>query len=285
MTAWLIQLLNGLSFGMVLFLLSAGLSLIYGLMRIVNLSHGTFYILGGYIALSVLQATGSFALALAVAGLAVALFGAVMERLFLRRFHLQELPQVLMTFGFLFAVGDFSVWLWGADPQIVPIPHFLTGSIPLGDGRYPLHRLALIAVGLAVGAGLWWFHHRTRIGAMIRAAVDDEETARAVGINVSLLFSGVFALGAFLAALAGVLGGTVTGLYPGADFDVLLLAFVVVVIGGLGSLEGAFIGALAIGLIDTFGRAFFPQFALFTIFAPMALILCVRPRGLFGSEI
>lgn len=281
---WVIQVLNGVSFGMVLFLLAAGLSLIYGLMKILNLTHGSFYLVGGYVGLSVMRLTGSFVLALVVAALLIALIGAAIERFFLRRFHLDELPQALLTFGFLFIFADLSLWIWGGDPIMLTMPAIFQRSIPMGYYAFPVYRLFLIAVGLAVAGGLWWFEARTRLGTMLRAGVDDAEIARALGINVSLLFTLVFALGAALAALGGVLAGPVLSLYPGADFDTLLLAFVVVIVGGLGSLGGALAGSLLVGILDDFGKVFFPQFALFTVFVPMAVILVVRPTGLFGRR-
>lgn len=284
MTLWAVHTLNGISFGVLLFLLAAGLSLIYGLMKILNLTHGSYYLLGGYLGLTVIRMTGSFVLAVVVATLAVALIGALMERFFLRRFHLQELPQTLLTFGFLFIFADLALWIWGGNPQTLPKPVAFAHSVQIGDIVYPSYRLFLIAVGLLVGAALWWFQEGTRVGAMLRAGVDDEEIARGLGINVSLLFTLVFALGAFLAALGGVLGGPIIGVYPGADFEVLLLAFVVVIIGGLGSLKGAFVGGLLVGLMDNFGKAFFPEFALFTVYVPMAVILALRPTGIFGRE-
>jgi branched-chain amino acid transport system permease protein len=284
MTVWAVHTLNGISFGMLLFLLAAGLSLIYGLMKILNLTHGSYYLLAGYIGLAVIKWTGSFLLAVVAATLIVTLIGAAMERLFLRRFHLDELAQTLLTFGFLFIFADLALWLWGGNPQTLPRPAWLVGSIELGDRLYPIYRLFLIVAGLAVGAALWWFQEGTRVGAMLRAGVDDEEIARGLGINVSLLFTAIFALGAFLAALGGVLGGPLLGVYPGADFEVLLLAFVVVIVGGLGSLKGALVGGLLVGLLDNFGKAFFPEFAMFTIFVPMAVILAIRPTGLFGRE-
>jgi branched-chain amino acid transport system permease protein len=284
MTVWAIHTLNGISFGMLLFLLAAGLSLIFGLMKILNLTHGSYYLLAGYFGLTVIRATGSFVLAVVVATVAVTIIGAVMERFFLRRFHLDELAQTLLTFGFLFVFADLALWIWGGNPQTLPKPAWLSGSIALGDRVYPTYRLFLIAFGLAVGGALWWFQERTRVGAMLRAGVDDQEIARGLGINVSLLFTLIFALGAFLAALGGVLGGPLIGVFPGADFEVLLLAFVVVIVGGLGSLKGALVGGLLVGLLDNFGKAFFPELAMFTIFAPMAAILAIRPTGLFGRE-
>jgi branched-chain amino acid transport system permease protein len=284
MTFWVVQALNGISFGMLLFLLAAGLSLIYGLMKVLNLTHGSFYLLGGYIGLAVIHGTGSFILATLAGSLAIAVVGVVMERFFLRRFHLQELPQALVTFGFLFIFSDLATVIWGGNPETIPKPAMLQSSVQLGGFYYPSYRLFIIGFGLVIAALLWWLQDGTRIGGMVRASVDDEEVARALGINVSLLFTLVFALGAFLAALGGVMGGPIVGVYPGADFEVLLLGFVVVIIGGLGSLKGALVGGLVVGLLDNFGKVFFPELALFTIFAPMALILAARPSGLFGRE-
>ncbi|MCX7311191.1 MAG: branched-chain amino acid ABC transporter permease [Alphaproteobacteria bacterium] len=284
MMFWVIQTLNGISFGMLLFLLASGLSLIYGLMKILNLTHGSFYLLGGYIGLAVVHLTGSLLLAVLVGSLSIALLGALMERFLLRRFHLQELPQTLLTFGFLFIFSDLAIVIWGGNPQTMPKPAMFSESVQFGAFFYPSYRLFIIGFGFAIAGLLWWMQEGTRVGAMLRAGVDDEETARALGINVSLLFTMVFALGAFLAALGGVMGGPIMGVYPGADFEVMLLGFVVVIIGGLGSLKGALAGGLIVGLLDNFGKVFFPEFALFTIFAPMALILAVRPAGLFGRE-
>jgi branched-chain amino acid transport system permease protein len=284
MTFWVVQALNGISFGMLLFLLAAGLSLIYGLMKVLNLTHGSFYLLGGYIGLAVVHSTGSFILAVLAGSLAIAAVGVVMERFFLRRFHLQELPQALLTFGFLFIFSDLATVIWGGNPETIPKPAMFQSSVQLGGFYYPSYRLFIIGFGLVIAAALWWLQDGTRIGGMVRASVDDEEVARALGINVSLLFTLVFALGAFLAALGGVMGGPIVGVYPGADFEVLLLGFVVVIIGGLGSLKGALVGGLIVGLLDNFGKVFFPELALFTIFAPMALILAARPAGLFGRE-
>jgi len=285
MTFWAFQVLNGVSFGMLLFLLAAGLSLIYGVMRILNLAHGSYYVLGAYVALSVVRATESLLLAAAAGTAVVTAVGIFMERVLLRRLPRgEELPQALLTFGILLIVGDVSLWIWGGTPQTLPRPEILSQSVRLGPIVFPSYRLFVIGAGLAAGIGLWALQERTRLGAMVRAAIDDAEIARATGIDVSRLSTAVFALGAALAALGGIIGGPLLGVYPGADFEILLLAFVVVIIGGLGSLKGAFVGALLVGLLDNFGKALFPEFALFTIFAPMALILAVRPTGLFGAR-
>ena len=284
MTFWAIQTLNGVSFGMLLFLLAAGLSLIFGLMRILNLAHGSYYLLGAYVALSVIGVTGSFVTGAAAGMAVVSVLGVAMERVFLRRLPREELPQALLTFGFLLIVGDLSLAYWGGGPQTLPKPEFLEAPLRFGPLTFPSYRLFVIGVGAIVGLALWFLQERTRLGAMLRAAIDDAEIARATGIDVSRLSTGVFAFGAALAALGGIIAGPLLGVYPGADFEILLLAFVVVIVGGLGSLKGAFFGGLLVGLLDNFGKALFPQLAMFTIFAPMAIILAVRPSGLFGSR-
>jgi branched-chain amino acid transport system permease protein len=282
MNFWVIQTLNGISFGVLLFLLAAGLSLIFGVMRVLNLAHGSYYLLAGYLAITVSALTGSFVLALLAATAGVAVVAALMERWFLRRLYGDELRQALLTFGFLFVLGDVALWVWGGAPQTVPKPEAFEASLRLGSLVFPSYRLFVIGVGVVVGGALYWLQERTTLGAMIRAGVDDAEMATGIGINASRLFTLVYALGGALAAVGGVIGGVFVGVHPGADFEVLLLAFVVVIIGGLGSLKGAFVGALLVGLVDNFGKALFPEFALFTVFAPMAVILAIRPTGLFG---
>src|SRR5262245_17083801 len=252
-------------------------------MHIVNLAHGSYFMLGGYVGLSVVWRTGSFVAALACGALAVALIGIGMERLFLRRLPAtQTLGQVLMTIGFALIFQDVALLVWGGDPYTIPVPRPLTGSVRLGGLLFPTYRLFIVAVALAVGAALWLALEGTRTGALVRAAVDDAEMAQGVGINVPAVSLLVFALGAGLAALGGVIGGAFLGVYPGADFEVLPYAFVVVIVGGLGSLPGAMIGSLLVGLLDNFGKALFPALSYFTLFAPMAVILALRPTGLFG---
>jgi branched-chain amino acid transport system permease protein len=278
------QGLNGISFGLLLFLLASGLTLIFGLMRVANIAHGSYYLLGAYVGLSVMRWTHAFPLAVLAAGVAVAVIGVLMQWWFLARFHQQTLPQVLLTMGFAFIFSDQALLLWGGDPQSVPVPKVLSGTLLLGPVYFPAYRLFVIGVGVLVYVGLWVLIEKTRVGATVRAAVDDAEMARGLGINVWSVFSGVFALGAFLAAGGGVIGGAFLSIYPGADFDVLPLAFVVVIVGGLGSLKGALVGSLLVGLLDNFGKALFPELSYFTLFAPMALILAIRPTGLFGRE-
>jgi branched-chain amino acid transport system permease protein len=279
---WISQAFNGLSYGALLFLLASGLSLIFGVMRIVNLAHGSYFMLGGYVGLSIVWRTGSYVLALVGGALALAVVGIGMQRLFLSRLPGQTLGQVLMTIGFALIFQDVALLVWGGDPYTIPVPPALQGVIAMGGLRFPRYRIFIIVVAVVIGALLWLALDRTRTGAIIRAAVDDAEMAAGVGIRVPRVSLAVFALGAALAALGGVIGGGFLGVYPGADFEVLPYAFVVVIVGGLGSLPGAMVGSLLVGLLDNFGKALFPELSYFTLFAPMALILALRPTGLFG---
>lgn len=281
---WLIQSFNGISYGALLFLLASGLTLIFGVMRIVNLSHGAYFLLGGYIALSVITATGSWVLAVPVAALVVAVVGLIMERVFLRPLGFDPLRQVLLTVGFAFLFQQAALDIWGGDSLDITPPDLLRGSAVI-DGLYlPVYRIFMIGMAVVLGAILWLVMEKTRAGAMIRAAVDDSEMARGVGIDTSRVSMFIFALGAFLAALGGVIGGAFLGVYPGLDFEILPIAFAVVIIGGMGSLTGAAVGSLIVGLADNFGKAFFPEVSYFTLYAPMVLILAVKPTGLFGRE-
>ena len=279
---WVTQTFNGLSYGALLFLLASGLSLIFGVMRVVNLAHGSYFMLGGYVGLSVIWRTGSYVLALVAGALALAVVGIAMERMFLRRLAGQTLGQVLMTIGFALIFQDLALLIWGGDPYSIRPPSLLAGVVTAGPGRFPIYRIFIIVIAVAVGAALWLLLDRTRIGAMIRAAVDDPEMAQGIGIRVPRISLGIFALGAALAAFGGVVGAGFLGVYPGLDFEILPYAFVVVIVGGLGSLPGAMVGSLLVGLLDNFGKALFPELSYFTLFAPMALILALKPTGLFG---
>jgi len=281
---WVVQIFNGVSYGALLFLVGSGLSLIFGVMRIVNLSHGAYFLWGGYIALSVINATGSWALSLPVAALAVAVIGLTMERVFLRPLGFDPLRQVLLTVGFAFLFQQAALDIWGGNNMDINPPAALTQSIVVGGIYFPLYRAFMIAMALLIGIALWLALEKTRIGAAVRATVDDAQMARGVGIDTNRISMFIFALGAFLAALGGVIGGAFLGIYPGLDFEMLPLAFAVVIIGGMGSLGGAAIGALLVGLADNFGKALFPEVSYFTLYAPMVLILAVKPTGLFGRE-
>jgi branched-chain amino acid transport system permease protein len=281
---WLIQTFNGVSYGALLFLVGSGLSLIFGVMRIVNLAHGSYFLLGGYVALSVIWTTGSWLLAIPVAAVTVAFIGLVMERAFLRPLGFDPLRQVLLTVGFAFLFQQAALDIWSGNPFDIQPPAALTRSVVVGGLHLPLYRIFMIGVALAIGLTLWLVMEKTRMGAMVRATVDDAQMARGVGIDTSRVSMLIFSLGAFLAALGGVIGGAFLGVYPGLDFEMLPIAFAVVIIGGMGSLGGAAIGALIVGLADNFGKALFPEVSYFTLYAPMALILAVKPTGLFGRE-
>ncbi|HUI95033.1 MAG TPA: branched-chain amino acid ABC transporter permease [Xanthobacteraceae bacterium] len=281
---WLIQAFNGISYGALLFLVGSGLSLIFGVMRIVNLAHGSYFLLGGYVALTVIWTTGSWVLAIPVAALAIGGVGLVMERVFLRPLGFDPLRQVLLTVGFAFLFQQAALDIWTGNNFDIDPPELLTQSVQVGGLYLPLYRVFMIAIAAVIGLVLWLALEKTRIGAMVRATVDDAEMARGVGIDTSRISMFIFALGASLAALGGVIGGAFLGIYPGLDFEILPLAFAVVIIGGMGSLGGAAIGALLVGLADNFGKALFPEVSYFTLYAPMALILAVKPTGLFGRE-
>jgi branched-chain amino acid transport system permease protein len=281
---WLIQAFNGISYGALLFLVGSGLSLIFGVMRIVNLAHGSYFMLGGYVALTVIWTTGSWLLAIPVAACAIALLGLVMERVFLRPLGFDPLRQVLLTVGFAFLFQQAALDLWSGNNFDINPPAVLSQSIAVGGIYLPLYRIFMIAVALVIGLTLWLVMENTRIGAQVRATVDDAEMARGIGIDTSRISMMIFSLGAFLAALGGVIGGAFLGIYPGLDFEMLPIAFAVVIIGGMGSLGGAAVGALIVGLADNFGKALFPEISYFTLYAPMALILAIRPTGLFGRD-
>jgi branched-chain amino acid transport system permease protein len=282
MGVWVIQVLNGVSYGMLLFLLAAGLTLTFGLLRIVNLTHGSFYLLGGYVALAVVTATDNFLLGVLAAAVTMGVLGMLIQRFLLSRYTGKELAQVMLTFGCLLLLGDLALWRFGGQPQTIPTPPMFQGAVRILGGGFPIYRFVLIAVGVMAGAFLWWFHDHTRLGTIVRASVHDPETARALGVRVPLLMTAVFGLGAVLAGVAGAIGGPIVGMYPGADLDTMILAIVVVVVGGLGSQRGAFLAAVLVGLLDTFGRTMFPELSQFAIFAPMALVLILRPAGLLG---
>jgi len=281
---WLIQAFNGISYGALLFLVGSGLSLIFGVMRIVNLSHGSYFLLGGYVALTVIWTTGSWVLSIPLAALAIGAVGLVMERVFLRPLGFDPLRQVLLTVGFAFLFQQAALDIWSGNNFDINPPAMLTRSVQVGTLFLPLYRVFMIGTAAAVGLVLWLAMEKTRIGAPVRATVDDAQMARGVGIDTSRISMFIFALGAFLAAMGGVIGGGFLGIYPGLDFEILPLAFAVVIIGGMGSLGGAAIGALLVGLADNFGKALFPEVSYFTLYAPMAVILAVKPTGLFGRE-
>jgi branched-chain amino acid transport system permease protein len=284
MQFWIIQGLNSLAFGALLFLLSSGFSLIFGLMRLANLTHGAFFMLGTYLGAVALRAYSGLNIWVTAigAGIIVAVLGGLFERLVLTRLKTNPLGQVLVTLGMSFIISDACLVLWGGDSIPVPTPRNLQAPIRLFDTVFPTYRLVLVGVAVVAAIVLYILIDRTRLGAMIRAGVDDPQMARAVGIPVSRLFTIVFCLGAGIAGAAGVLGGPILSAYPGLDADMLPLALIVVILGGIGSLFGAFIGSFIIGFIYTFGPALLPNLAYVILFLPMIVVIAFRPQGLFG---
>ncbi len=276
---------NSFALGGLLFLLSAGFSLIFGLMRIPNLMHGSFFMLGAYLGVTFLNLGINFWLAALLSGLAMAAIGGVIERFLLRRLEGQILPQVLLTLGFAFIIADICLMVWTGDPWQPATPAHLRGAVQAFGLFFPLYRLVILAVAVAVAVALWVLVDWTRLGAMIRAGVDDPQIARVVGIKVSQLFTLVFCLGAALAAFAGVMGAPFLSVYPGLDFEMLPLALIVVILGGTGSLLGALVGSFIIGFLYNFGQAVFPDLSYVILFLPMLLVLVLRPQGLFGRVV
>ena len=297
------QVLNGLQFGIMLFLMAAGLTLIFGVMGLINLAHGSLYMVGAFAAAAVAGATGSFALALIAALAAAACAGAIVEMMVIRRlYNAAHLDQVLATFALILIFSEGTRWVFGSFPLFLDVPDYLSGPVSLPGGiQYPLYRLALIVIGLAVALGLWWLTARTRIGIQIRAGENDREMIAALGVDISKLYTLVFDLGAALAGLAGALVGAIQSVQVGMGEPVLILAFVVIVIGGIGSIKGALIGAILVGLTDTLGGIFLPElFKLFmeagaatqtgsalasmAVYILMSVVLIWRPTGLFGAR-
>jgi branched-chain amino acid transport system permease protein len=279
------QTLNGLTLAGIIFLVSSGFTLVFGVMRVTNLSHGAVYLLGGYIGYSVITATHNFLAGLAAAALGMGLFGLLLERTLITWLKGNEMSELLATLGLIYVLDDISLAIWGGSPLTINLPGVLGGSstLPVSGIVYPNDRIFILAVSIIIALGLYYLLRRTRVGAIIRAGVDDREMVSALGINVRRVFSLVFTLGALLAGFAGVLGGTVLGVYTGGDSAILLFALAVVIIGGLGSFEGAIVGSLIIGLIETYGTAYFPAVAYSILFIPVIVILLVKPEGLLGK--
>ncbi len=285
--SFLIQFLNGIQYGFLLFLVASGLTLIFGIMGVINLAHGSFYMLGAYLVYWFTGITDNFFLALAVSLPVMVAFGFVVERFAISfLYNRDHLYQVLLTFGLILILNDVQKIFWGSEFHGIPVPEALSGGIPLGDTQvYPVYRLFMSLVCLGVAAVLFLVIRRTRLGMMIRAGADNREMTQALGIDIGRIFAIVFGLGAGLAGFAGMIGAPVSSIYPGMGDHILIISFVVVVIGGIGSIKGAFIGAMLIGLADTFGKVLLPDVASMVVYALMVLVLIWRPRGLFGRTL
>lgn len=298
------QLLNGVQFGVMLFLMAAGLTLVFGIMNLVNLAHGSFYMVGAYICASTLVATGSFPLAMLAALLGSLLVGVVVELVIVRPLYARDhMDQVLATFGLTMIFNELVRLLWGDTGIYAPVPEFLSGFVQPWPGlRYPLYRLAIILVGLVSAGFLYLLVAKTRLGMLIRAGASNRTMVGALGVDIKLLYTSVFGIGAVLAALSGLMAGPIFTVAAGMGDGVVVLAFVVIVIGGIGSIRGAFIAALIVGTVDTLGRAFLqpllatfltqseadnagPALASMLIYLLMAMVLFFRPRGLFPAKL
>jgi branched-chain amino acid transport system permease protein len=278
----LFQLLNGATFAALLFVVASGFTLIFGLMRIVNLAHGALYLLGGYIGYTVGTVTGNFFLSAVAAAIGIAVIGFIIDIGLLRFIKTTELRQVLLTLGVAFVLNDIALVIWGGDTFSVPVPQSLQGPSNFGSLVYPKYRLFVLLMGVLIFIGLWLLLHKTRLGALIRAGVDDAETVEAMGVDIKRIFIYTFMLGSALAGLGGAMGGAFLTLYPTADSEILVYSMAVVIIGGRGSLPGAAVGSLLVGMLATFGQVWFPELAYFVIFGPMAILLAFKPLGLFG---
>lgn len=286
MEAVLLTFLNGISYGMLLFLVASGMSIVMGLMGIINLAHGALYMVGGYIGWTIaVQYDLNFGLAVFLGGCAGGFTGLIIERGFLRRLYKQPNEQVLVTFGFVYILSNLCVWIWGPRRRLQFTGESLSGLIYLGNIPFPVTRVFTIITGIVVAVVLWWLQDKTRFGAMVRAGMDDKEMTTGLGINLERVSMLVFFLAAFIAGIAGVIGAQLLGVYSWLSTDILVLALVVVIVGGMGSVQGALSGGIVIGLIDTVFKTLFPQFSMFTIYVAMIIILMVRPSGLWGRRI
>ena len=282
---FILLILNGLTLASILFVLGSGLTLAFGLMRVVNLSHGAFYLLGGYIGYSVVKATGNWPLAVIMGGLSIALLGLIVERTMLSRVRGGDLPETLLTVALAMIIADQALVYWARNPVTLNVPSYLSPSIKLLGVTYPGFRFVMMAVSIIIAVSLWLLLYKTKLGAAVRAGVDDRETVNALGINITLIYTAVFVLSAFLGGIAGVLGGSYLQLSPGGDAIILIYSLVVIILGGMGSLGGAVVSSLILGQIISFGLAYAPQYSYFLIFIPMAIVLSIRPQGLFGRKI
>ncbi len=280
---FLIQLLNGVQYGLLLFMLAAGLTLIFGIMGVVNVAHGSFYMLGAYLAWSLSSLLGSLALAIIVGAALAVLFGLALEWLLFRHFYKRDhLDQVLLTFGLIYIFEELRSILWGDDVHGVNVPALLGASLPLTENlSYPVYRLFMSGLCIALAMGLYAMISKTRLGMKIRAGAFNRDMAESLGVNIKRIHAIVFALGVGLATVAGMIAAPISSVYPNMGSQVLIMCFVVVVIGGIGSVRGAFISALLVGLVDTFGKVLLPQVAGMLVYMLMAAVLLWKPEGLF----
>lgn len=285
MSTFTITTLNGVSYAFILFLLAAGFSLTFGVMGVLNLAHGALYVLGAYFGLAIISTLDSFWLGVVVAAAGTGLIGLGIYYFFLRHLYGKVPEQAVLTIGLSMAFANIILWVWGPFAKMGLTPDVFTGVVRVGDLAFPIYRLVVVAVGLIVLILLWWMQDKTRVGAIIRAGMDNKEMTRSLGINYGLVSTLVFLFGAALAGFAGVMGTPILGAYPSMGDALLLLALMVVVVGGTGYIQGTMLGALIIGLLDTFGKAYVPSVALFTAYLIFVIVLLVRPSGILGRKV
>jgi branched-chain amino acid transport system permease protein len=281
------QLVNGVSYGLLLFVITCGLSLIFGILGVLNLAHGSLYMLGAYIAYSITATYAqSFWIALIVAPITVAIIALGLELFLLRpTYHLGHLSQVLLTFGLAYVFHDLASFIWGSNVLSIAMPPIFAGSVSVFGQVFPVYRLVVILIGIIIALILWFIQDKTRWGAIIRAGLSDKEMIGALGVNIKLVFTSVFIIGGILAGFGGVVAAPILGIYPGMEFQALILALVVLVIGGLGSIAGTFVASVLVGLLETFGRFLFPELSMFLVFGLMAIVLVFKPNGLLGKKV
>jgi len=281
----LANVINGIAFGGLLFILASGFSLALGVLRVINIAHGAFYVLCVYLGVTIARMAGGFISALVFDSLTIMVLAALLHRLLLRRFNLAPLPQVLATYGVTLIIAQSVRLIWGGYTEVMDMPSALDGTLILFGTIVPVYRLFLIGVAIILALALWLLIEQTRLGALVRASVDDEEIARSIGIDVDRLATMLFAFTGFLVGMGGAFGAPLLGGYPGVEWEILTLTLIVVVVGGLGSIAGAFVGSLMVGILWNVGIAYFAQYAYFVLFAPMILVLSLRPRGLLGKKL
>ena len=277
-------LLNGISYSFILFLLASGLSLIFGVMGILNLAHGAFYMIGAYLGLTAVGLWPNFAVGAISSVVGVSIIGFLVDRVFFKRLYRKINEQALLTLGLVYIASNAVLWIWGPYSKMGKAPGFLSGSLTVGGLHFPLYRLAIIVVGLVVFVVLWWLQDKTRVGAQVRAGMDDKEMVIGLGVNYGLISSVVFIVGIMMGGFAGYIGAPVIGVQPEISMPILLLAMIVAVVGGLGSIQGALLGSLIIGIVDTAGKSYFPDLGMFTLYVIFIAMLLIRPAGLLGRK-
>lgn len=279
-----INLLNGISYASILFLIAGGMSLVFGVMGILNLAHGSLYMLGAFVGITAAAYWHNYLVGAIIAAVSLGIIGLLLHNLFLSRLYKQFSEQALLTLGLVYVFSNAVTWIWGPWSLMGEVPALLSGSVPIGERNFPIYRFGLVFVGLALFTGLWWLQNKTRIGARIRAGMDNKDMTMALGVNYILLSTAIFIVGAAIGGLAGFIGSPIIGADPSMSMGILLMAMIVVVVGGLGNIQGALLGSLIIGIFDTFGKVYFQDFSTFIVYLIFIIVLLIRPTGLMGRK-